>query len=64
MLRRTYAQKSASGAKVLSVSKRTRYKLHSARKLLIYKELKLCFFCGHSSQSLDFQGFGRAQDKI
>jgi len=64
MLHRTYAQKSASGTKVLSVSKRQRYKLDSGRKSLIYNGFKLCFFCGHSSQSLDFQGFGEAQDKI
>jgi hypothetical protein len=41
-----------------------RYKSHSARKSLIHKEIKLCFFCGQSSQSLDFQGFGVAQDNI
>jgi hypothetical protein len=41
-----------------------RYKLHSARKWLIHKDLKLCFFSGHFSQSLDLQGFGATQDNI
>jgi hypothetical protein len=41
-----------------------RYKLDSARKSLIYKDLKLCFFSGHSSQSLADQGFGEAPGKI
>jgi hypothetical protein len=41
-----------------------RYKTNSARKWLIYKDFELCFFSGHSSQSLDFQGFGKAQDNI
>jgi hypothetical protein len=31
---------------------------------LIYKDFKLCFFSGHSSQSLDLQGFGGRQGKI
>jgi hypothetical protein len=43
---------------------RARYKLHSARKLLIYKELKLCFFFVHFNQSLAAQGFGEVQEKI
>jgi hypothetical protein len=41
-----------------------RYKLDSACKSLIYKDLKLCFFSGHFSQSLAAQGFGGAQRKI
>jgi hypothetical protein len=64
LLHRTYAQKSASGAKVLLVLKHKRYKLHSARKSLIHKDLKLCFFSGQFSESLDLQGFGAAQDNI
>jgi hypothetical protein len=42
----------------------SRYKTDSEAKLLIYKDLKLCFFCGHSSESLDFQGFGGHRDEI
>jgi hypothetical protein len=41
-----------------------RYKTDSAAKLLIHMEFKVCFFCGHSSQSLDLRGFGEAQDQI
>jgi hypothetical protein len=41
-----------------------RYKLDSVCKSLIYKDLKLCFFSGHSSQSLADQGFGAAPGKI
>ncbi len=41
-----------------------RYKLNSACKLLIYKDIKFCFFFGHFSQSLVAQGFGGAQWKI
>lgn len=36
------------------------YKLHSARKLLIYNDLNLCVFFDHFSQSLAAQGFGDA----
>jgi hypothetical protein len=64
LLRCTYAQKSGSGAKVLLVLKHKRYKLHSARKSLIHKELKLCFFSGQFSESLDLKGLGATQDKI
>jgi hypothetical protein len=42
----------------------TRYQSHSERKWLIHKDIKLCFFSGHSSQSLDLQGFGEAHDNI
>jgi hypothetical protein len=35
------------------------YKTNSARKSLIHMDIGLlCFFDGHSSQSLDLQGFG------
>jgi hypothetical protein len=64
LLHRTYAQKNDSGAKVLLVLKHARYKLHSARKWLIHKDLKLCFFSGQFSESLDLQGFGATQDNI
>jgi hypothetical protein len=40
------------------------YKTNSERKLLIQKDFYLCFFCGHFSESLDFQGFDRACDYI
>jgi hypothetical protein len=60
----TYAQKQDSGANPLTFWKRNRYKLHSACKSLICKDIKLCFFSGQFSQSLDFQGLGVAQDKI
>jgi len=43
---------------------KARYKLNSACKLLIYKDIKFCFFSGHFSQSLAAQGFGGAQRKI
>jgi hypothetical protein len=33
-------------------------------KLLIYKDIKFCFFSEHSSQSLMPQGFDGAQGKI
>jgi hypothetical protein len=41
-----------------------RYKLDSGCKLLIYKDLKVCFFSGQFSQSLVAQGFGEAPGKI
>jgi hypothetical protein len=41
-----------------------RYESNSACKWLIYKEFELCFFSGHSSESLDFAGLAGAQDKI
>jgi hypothetical protein len=41
-----------------------RYQSHSAAKLLICKDFIFCFFYGHSSQSLDLQGFGMRQDNI
>jgi hypothetical protein len=64
MLQRTYAQNCVSGDSLLSFWERGRYKLDSARKWLIYKELKLCFFYGHFSKSLDLHGFGRPQTKL
>jgi hypothetical protein len=40
------------------------YKTNSERKLLIHKDFYLCFFYGHFSKSLDFQGFDRGRDNI
>jgi hypothetical protein len=41
-----------------------RYKSDSEAKSLICNNFMLCFFCGHSKKSLDFQGFGRAIERI
>jgi hypothetical protein len=60
----SYAQNSACGRAALPKRNVLRYKLHSARKLLIYNDLKLCHFSGHSRLSLADQGFGAASDKI
>jgi hypothetical protein len=45
-------------------SAQSRYKTHSDRKSLIHIGLKVCFFHGQSSQSLDFQGFRGRRDRF
>jgi hypothetical protein len=40
------------------------YKSNSDRKSLIYKNFQDCFFCGHFSEKLDFQGFGVCRGKL
>ena len=42
----------------------TCYKTHSDAKLLIHIGFKHCFFCGHSSETLDLQGLGATGDNI
>jgi hypothetical protein len=43
---------------------KARYKLNSACKWLIYKDIKFCFFSGQFSKSLMAQGFFGAHEKI
>ena len=40
------------------------YKTNSDHKWLIYNDFKFCYFYGHFSESLDFEGLGAAGGEI
>jgi hypothetical protein len=40
------------------------YKTNSCLNLLIYNDIKICFFCGQGSESLDLQGFEGSQGDL
>jgi hypothetical protein len=54
----TYAQNPCCGAARTAGPFQPRYKTHSARKLLILKELGNCHFCGQVKEMPDFSGLG------
>jgi hypothetical protein len=60
----TYAQKWWYGIAAIYLPPPCRYKLCSARKCLIYIDLKVCIFFGHFDQTLENQRFGGHGDKI
>jgi hypothetical protein len=53
----TYAQIFSNGIETARRRHPSRYQSHSATKSLIHNESLKCFFSGHSSESLDSQGF-------
>jgi hypothetical protein len=62
--RLTYAQNTCCGAPKHACKGKCCYETNSESKLLIYKDLNLCFFDGHFVETLDFQGLAAGDDKL